>query len=940
MVLNFVVVLLCCACGANRSEQYRIEGDAYLELGKVWPAFESYREAITLNRENALAHYGLGRFYMIQHRPDQALPCFREAILFAPDLASAYFEAISILLQNNQCTEAIQLARTFQNVNAEEGGVLHAQVLAHCGRNDESIKLLEKLREQYPQSLQVRTTLAKLLLFLHKPDEAELVLRPMLDTADINTLDARMALVDAYRLRNNTASLVEEYGRLFSERPEDIGISLAWARILLYEGRISEAEEIANELLKKDSASGWAHYVSGCCRLAQGDSAEAMVHLKLALTLLPREPMVIQSFNLAQAQLADEPEQVEQEVIEMGANKDDWLSLWREARLNDLLDHRNELMARDRNPNLYETLIVAALLTHNNVAAGELAGQLPENTPLVVFLRALNSGKQEQIAEPLNNWTGNDAELLLLREIARGYAFVRMGLRARAIETFVACYEQWPQNTVSLYAIADLFQEAGMYEFAARALQLLVQQYPENLEAHIQLYRNLCEANLPKDARQAAEAAYEQFPSLLETHLNLAEAYVTAKKLENAQQVLEAGLTAAPQDPRLQMALANILIRLLKFEEALTLLEQVDAASPQYRQAQQYSAFCYALQGDWARIFTLEFANDKECIDTAGCFLLTSAHLHAGQAEEAIDTLLKIGANPPRDRQFRDILLFALGHTDVKLSQDEAVLANTLGKVKEAPASYALGAACQSLHFHWAASQAFAEADVQIDACDLLIDQYFFSLIRAGNRTLLEDSAHAFIQRHPQAPQAWLGLASLMAALDNEEAEWDAVEKAIECNPGSVEAWLYRGRLQEKAGNFEGAAGDYRRVLEVLPEHAAANNNLAYCLLMSNGDAQAALVAAQRALAIWPENAHVLHTLGMAQLQAGALDDSLVNLSHALELRPGDPAFLLDYGKLMLAMNQLEEAKRHLRLALQYADLFRLDFSRRTEAEQLLKKVI
>ena len=56
----------------------------------------------------------------------------------------------------------------------------------------------------------------------------------------------------------------------------------------------------------------------------------------------------------------------------------------------------------------------------------------------------------------------------------------------------------------------------------------------------------------------------------------------------------------------------------------------------------------------------------------------------------------------------------------------------------------------------------------------------------------------------------------------------------------------------------------------------------------------------------------------------------------ALEMRPGDPTLLLDYGQLLIAKNQPEEGKHQIELALRYAAQLTSPFARRAEAERIL----
>jgi len=123
-----------------------------------------------------------------------------------------------------------------------------------------------------------------------------------------------------------------------------------------------------------------------------------------------------------------------------------------------------------------------------------------------------------------------------------------------------------------------------------------------------------------------------------------------------------------------------------------------------------------------------------------------------------------------------------------------------------------------------------------------------------------------------------------------------------------------------------------------LPEDPYASNNLAYCILQTDGDAKEALQLAQKALEKLPRNAEVIHTLGLAQVRTGDAEEGRKNLTVALEMRPGDPTLMLDYGKLLIEQNQVDEGRNNIQLALRYAGQLGLDFPRKAEAEQAVNQ--
>jgi tetratricopeptide (TPR) repeat protein len=456
------------------------------------------------------------------------------------------------------------------------------------------------------------------------------------------------------------------------------------------------------------------------------------------------------------------------------------------------------------------------------------------------------------------------------------------------------------------------------------------------MTAHISLYGTLRAANMLQEARNAAEVAYRIFPKASKIILNLADAYLATKELDRARQVLVQGLTETPADENLKLALAEVLIRSDKCGEAQSLLQDLDTSSPESGRAAMVLAFCSAFSGDWDSVAQWGEAANPESLETPARLLLASSHIRSGQREIIIDLLNRPGKSCTVGGHSGKIILTALGRPVPDMQEDETALAGRLAQDNGALADFAFGAACQAAQFHGEAVNAFESVDKAVEGSPVTADLYFTSLVRREHPADPEDEAQAFARQHSSMPQAWLGLADVEMAAGDQEAEIKALDQAVAVAPADGKTLLRRGQLRERRGNSTGAIADYQRVLELEPEDAAANNNLAYCLLTTGGDPQEALRAAERAAELWHENPHVLHTLGMAQLRTGALELSQKSLTVALEMRPGDPTFLLDYGQLLLALKQNDEGANHIKLALRYADQLGLDFPRRAEAESVV----
>lgn len=82
-------------------------GAIYIDLKKYNKAIQIFKDLISVQEDNFLAHYGLGSCYNDIGRTEDAIAAFKQAIKAKPDYADAYF-GIALLLDykdNDDCEE-------------------------------------------------------------------------------------------------------------------------------------------------------------------------------------------------------------------------------------------------------------------------------------------------------------------------------------------------------------------------------------------------------------------------------------------------------------------------------------------------------------------------------------------------------------------------------------------------------------------------------------------------------------------------------------------------------------------------------------------------------------------------------------------------------------------------------------------------------------------
>ncbi|MCC6694576.1 MAG: tetratricopeptide repeat protein [Candidatus Hydrogenedentes bacterium] len=940
------IAILAAGCGGNRSEQYRLEADAYLSLGKTTEAEGLYRKAIEADAANGMAAVGLGRCLAAEGKVDEALAAFENVIKAAPSTGAAYVEAAGLQFAQGRTDAAIETAGKYASVDEEQGGLLKARLLMLAGKQDDAAALLAGLSEKNPQSAAIHTLQGMMLLTQGDHVKAEEEFRLVLRELSSDSVAAWIGLVEASGPQGKAAAVAEELERVAAQNPNNYDIKAALARAYVEAGRLDDGESAARGVIGQNPASGWTNYAMGFVLLKKGDVAGAAPFLERANATLPQEFCICRDVMLARQQT---PQQVPapgegtdtaQETPSATPTDASWQTLWKQASLKRLLDGREQFLA-EGGANVREVLVVSAVFRGNPALAEELSKELPADSPLHAYIKALKDRKPEDIVKALDPWLKRSDELGLIGQNALGYAMALSGVRSRALQLFYACNRNWPDNAVSLFNGAQAFRMAGMSRYAAQAYARIIAQYPDNPDGYVLHFLALREAGSTQDARRSAEAGYALFPEVPEITLNLSQAYLDARQLDDAKQLLTRAVEAAPNDAGLKIGLATVELHAGNTEETLRLVEGLQEPQDSVNQAVLLETLAHLTSGNWQGAIDKAPQLPEGRLRLLGRVITAAAHLKNGQADEAAASLAETDAQGSAGGRAGLIILHALGKTAPELtSAEDSALAQTLAKDTALLADFAYGTACQMAELNDEAFAAYERVAAKVsEGSTPLLPLLFATLSKSVRTTDTASRAREIALRHETSPAAWTGLAAFLRAVEDDAGEREALDKAAQAGPDEPQVHLQRGIYFETHGDFAAALQEYRRLLELRPDDPIGNNNLAYCLLSSNADPEEARAHALRAAEALPNDAHVMHTLGVAELRTGALAESEKHLQGALELMPGEPTLLLDYGLLLVAKGMPAEGRIQAQAALSYAQLFGLEFPRRAEAEDLLKKI-
>ena len=112
------------------------------------------------------------------------------------------------------------------------------------------------------------------------------------------------------------------------------------------------------------------------------------------------------------------------------------------------------------------------------------------------------------------------------------------------------------------------------------------------------------------------------------------------------------------------------------------------------------------------------------------------------------------------------------------------------------------------------------------------------------------------------------------------------------------------------------AIGQFRRALQINPDHAKAHNSLGNALLQK-GNVDEAIAQYQMALQINPHSEEACYNFGNALLRQGKVDEAIAQYQRALEIKPDFAEAHFNLGAVLFHQGKEDEAIAQYQRALQ-----------------------
>lgn len=454
-----------------------------------------------------------------------------------------------------------------------------------------------------------------------------------------------------------------------------------------------------------------------------------------------------------------------------------------------------------------------------------------------------------------------------------------IGKKEAALAEFEMLAREAPGDAGARTRLVAAYLALGREEPANALLTAALKKNPKDSEALMQRAGLLLGDGHVEEAAEDLKSALQFRPDWGEAHVAMAKVYAAQNRTLSERRELNEALRIKPALLDARIALVRSLMQSNNQEAALDLL---NAAPPE-----QKNSLTVAIERNWVLLATgkareLRAELDRELrVRRVPDLLLQDAWLRLDLGDSA-------GARAAAENvlQIRPENLPAL-----RIAAESYRVQKQDGKGEEVLRSAA----------------ASHPGSAQLE--NLLGEWYETEHNPAGARKAFE----AAVQANPNSVPPAISLARMDAAEGRSAAARERLLGIVSQEPGNATAWLMLGGVALDAGDVQGAAGYYRKVLNIDDSNVMALNNLAYIMVNSNADE--ALQLASRAGELAPDNPSVQDTLGWIYYRRGMFRAAVQHLEVAVR-NEQTPRREFHLGLSYLKCGEHERGEKALQAAL------------------------
>jgi len=547
-----------------------------------------------------------------------------------------------------------------------------------------------------------------------------------------------------------------------------------------------------------------------------------------------------------------------------------------------------------------------------------------ELTDLYIQSGQLNRAVTEAEEMLRRNPDNLDARRMLGRIYTRSIGDAQQGridekMLAKSIDQYQAIIGKDPKDQESQLVLARLYRLAHKSVESEKAYRAVLAGEPDNEEALTGLAMVYSDVGNTSGAIEMLKKASEKDPNP-RTLNALAQFYEQTKDWKNAAATWKQMLPLVQETGTLKRYLARDLLFSDKEDEALAAYREIAAEEPKDAQVQLRIAEIYMQKKDFtqaraafAKAKALDGGNIEVAYDEV---TLLEAEGKPAEAISALKTLVDASAKKQaneEDKRVRSKLLDRLGFLYRAQGQYPQAIA-AFKQVADADPDQGAHSVLQvtetyRISKNAAAARQEVEAGLKKYPKDRALVQLHASLLVDAGKT---DEAVAELRSQGEPDRETLLVIAQLYERGKKYTEEAKVLTQAEAlsttKPEKQGVQFARGAMLEKQKNFEGAEAEFRKVLQTDPDNAGALNYLGYMLADRNIRLDEAQKMISRAVELEPGNGAYLDSLGWVQFRQNRLEQAEDSLRKALESIKTDPTVHDHLGDVYMKEGKVREA--------------------------------
>lgn len=495
------------------------------------------------------------------------------------------------------------------------------------------------------------------------------------------------------------------------------------------------------------------------------------------------------------------------------------------------------------------------------------------------------------------------------------YVYYRQKKYGSALQQVNSALEQIPVYLAAYYYRAKIHSRMGSYAEAEKDYLFFIKKLPQHYYAHFHLgsikykqknfkqaieffklastlapgknkskalnylarsYKRLGEEFYPR-AREAYHASIRVAPGGIESRLGIASLLPdTEQGRADAEEMYQIILSLKPNESRTHSRLASIYKKQGRYQEAQNAYEKSIEFNPSYTSSRYNLGLLLLKKKKWQ-----EAADQFQAI----------IHIDANHAK----AYFNLGRSHYRLKNYQQALTYYQKALDIRKGNYPEVAIN-IGLIYSAKNEYKK------------AITIYTEALKKETNSAKLHYNLGLAYIKSGQEKNAMNSYLLAIKYKPDYAQAWYNIAKIYSRNEKFKDAEAAYKKALAIKPGYRSAQLNLAVALTKLGKSAQAEIIYRQVLSVSPRYFLAWMNLGLVLLDQHRDNEAESVFYQ-ASQLDSENHETISLLAKAQNNQGKMGESEKHYRIALDMKPDDQLYRLEYIRTLIQQEKYKKAK-------------------------------